>query len=56
MKKFTITFETPGGSEFSLMDKCCGVLNSRYPIAFAQVCTLGDFVISDIEDCVDLKF
>lgn len=56
MEKFSITHETPLGSDFPLQDKCVAVLNSRYASAFLHLATCGDYCISDIEDCPDPNF
>jgi len=56
MKKFSITHETAGGTETPMMDKGIAVLNSRYSEAFAQLATLGEYCIADIEDCTDDNF
>ena len=56
MKKFSLTHETAGGTEMPMMDKGIAVLNSRYSEAFAQLATLGEYCIADIEDCTDDNF
>jgi hypothetical protein len=38
------------------MDRCVGVLNSRYPVAFEILGLTGQFFVSDVEDCIDLNF
>lgn len=56
MKKFTITHETAGGTDIPIMDKGIAILNSRYSEAFAQVATLGEYCVSDMQDCTDQNF
>jgi len=56
MKKYSLTHETAGGTESPMMDKGVGVLNSRYSEAFAQLATLGEYCIADMEDCGDDNF
>jgi len=56
MKKFSLTHETAGGTELPMMDRGVGVLNSKYSEAFAQLATIGEYCISDIEDCTDDNF
>jgi hypothetical protein len=56
MKKFTATHETASDIVPPFMDKCVGVLNSRYPVAFEMLATQGTFVTSDVDDCIDLNF
>jgi hypothetical protein len=56
MKKFTLTHETAGGTDLPMMDKCVAVLNSRYSQAFAQLATLYDYCVADVNDCPDLNF
>ena len=56
MEKFSITHETQLGSTVPLQDKCVSVLNSRYGSAFLHLATLGEYCISDIEDCPDPNF
>lgn len=58
MKKHTVTHETAGGtiSNDSLMDKCVGVLNSRYGIGFEVLAATHQYVVSDSEDCLDSNF
>jgi len=56
MRKFSLAFETAGGTTIPMMDKNVGVMNSRYPTAFAQLATIDEYFISDVEDCTDLNF
>ncbi len=56
MKKFTATHETASDTIEPFMDKCVSVLNSRYPVAFEILGISGQFVVSDVDDCVDLNF
>ena len=56
MKKFTTTHETASDTIEPLMDKCVGVLNSRYPVAFEILGLTGQFFVSDVDDCIDLNF
>jgi hypothetical protein len=55
MKKFTVTHETASKGSF-LMDKCFGIINSRYSQAFAQLATLEEYCIADRDDCPDLNY
>jgi len=56
MKKFSLTHETAGGTETPMMDKGIAVLNSKYSEAFAQLATIEEYCIADIEDCTDDNF
>jgi hypothetical protein len=56
MRKFTVSHETAAGSKIPLMDKCVGVLNSRYGIAFERLAIMKEYIINDIEDCSDQNF
>jgi hypothetical protein len=56
MRKFTCTHETPGGSTIPFQDKCNGVLNSRYPEAFMNLGTMGEYAVHSVDDCTDRNF
>ena len=56
MKKFTVSHETAGYYGIPMMDHFVSILNSRYPEAFAQLATLGEYYIYDSNDCPDLNF
>lgn len=56
MKKFTLTHETAGGTKEPMMDKGISVLNSKYSEAFAQLATIDEYCISDMNDCTDMNF
>jgi len=57
MKKFTVTHETSSSvSHPPMMDRCVGVMNSRYGIAFETLSSQHQYVVVDVEDCVDLNF
>lgn len=58
MKKFTVSHETTGGTigGINLMDKCVGVLNSRYGIAFETLAASHQFVVNDTDECLDQNF
>ena len=56
MQKFTATHETPGGSIIPVMDKCNGILISRYSEAFMTLGTMSEYVIHCVDDCIDRNF
>jgi len=56
MKKFSLTHETAGGTDTPMMDKGVGVLNSKYSEAFAQLATIEEYCMADLNDCTDANF
>jgi len=56
MKKFTATHETASDTIEPFMDKCIGVLNSRYPVALETLWYHETYFVADVEDCNDLNF
>jgi hypothetical protein len=56
MKKFTITHETSSEVIPPLMDKGVAMLNSRYGIAFETLASQHQYVVVDVEDCLDQNF
>ena len=56
MKKFSVIFETEGGTYIPMMDKCINIFNSRYSVAFAQLAALDYYCLVDRDTCEDLNF
>jgi len=56
MKKNTMTHETPEPRKEPMMDCNVSVLNSRYPTAMMTLTTMGNYTVSDVNDCDDPSF
>ena len=56
MKRYTVTHETPFGSNEPLHDSQSGVLVSKYPTAMVTLATYGFWIVHDIQDCTCFNF
>lgn len=58
MEKFSVYMETPSANSLipCMQDNYRDVFNSRYPEVFAQLVVWGEYICTDIEDCIDVNF
>lgn len=56
MKKFSVTHETPGGTDIPMMDGNIAVLNSRYSEAMLCLVSTEEYSVADVNDCMDDMF
>jgi len=58
MKKFSVYMETASSNSTipCMQDTYRDVMNSRYPEVFSHLVVWGDYICSDIADCLDTNF